>query len=192
MALSEKLKNLTVKNLKPAKYNPRTITGARLEKLNQSLNTFGDLSGIVYNIKTGLLVSGHQRIKTLGNIKTKIVQSPFTDAFGTVSIGHVEAKTENGVIKIPFRAVNWSSTREKAANIAANAHGGNFDKEKLALVLADLENVKEFALDIVGLDPLTIKSLKIGTDDMPPTKEFKEFGSDLKTEHECPKCNYKW
>jgi hypothetical protein len=196
-----KLIDLTVAKLRPAKYNPRTITDSRLNKLSQSLDTFGDLSGVVFNIRTGNLVSGHQRMKTVGKSPSKIVQKEHKDDKGTVSVGHIDVKTKNGHIKIPFRAVDWDIRKEKAANVAANAHGGAFDKEKLTLVLADLENVKEFDLDIVGLDPLTLKSLR--TKDALPTSAgntsgdsgrhaFKEYGEDIVTKHECPKCHFRF
>lgn len=186
----------TAADLRPADYNPRTITAARLGKLNRSLTTFGDLSGVVFNIRTNTLVSGHQRMKTLDGCKTRIVQTEFVDEFGTVAIGHVEAKTKEGIVKIPYRAVDWNIKREKAANVAANAHGGNFDKDKLALVLADIEDVKEFDIEVVGLDPLTLKSLRIKDDGSGGAAnkavEFKEYGEDLETTCTCPKCGYSW
>ena len=138
-------------------------------------------------------------MKTIGEAQTKIIQHEHKDALGTVSVGHIEVKTQEGVIKIPFRAVDWNIKREKAANVAANAHGGNFDKEKLALVIADIEDVKEFDIEVIGLDPLTLKSLRLPKGDEVPGKnsgasrgEFKEFGADLETTCQCPKCGYKW
>lgn len=185
--------------LKPARYNPRSISSSRLTKLNQSIGLFGDLSGVVFNVRTGNLVSGHQRMKTLKDSKAKIVQHAHTDECGTVSVGHIEVKTKSGIMKVPYRAVDWHIKREKAANIAANAHGGEFDKAKLSLVLADLEDVKEFDIEAIGLDPLTIRSLRLPKDDGAPgpnsgasRKEFKEYGEDLETAHECPRCHYKW
>lgn len=188
---------LTVKQLKGAKYNPRTITTARLGKLQESISTFGDLSGVVFNIKTGVLVSGHQRMKTIEGLDSKIVQKPHTDKLGTVAIGHVVAKSKKGnEIRIPYRAVSWDLNREKAANIAANAHGGVFDKDKLAMVLADLGNSKTFDLDIVGLDPLTLKSLgrAAAKEGGKPITDFKEYGADIAddSKHECPRCKYRF
>lgn len=188
-------KDITVKELRKAKYNPRTITKERLGKLGDSLSTFGDLSGVVFNIKTKTLVSGHQRLETVRDVETKIVQKAHKDKLGTVATGYIEAKTKKGLIRIPYRAVDWDLNREKAANIAANAHGGNFDKDKLAMVLADLEKSKKFNLDIVGLDPLTLKSLRIKDED--PKKgavtSFREYDADsVTTEHTCPRCSYTW
>lgn len=180
----------SVSDLKKAKYNPRSITAARLSKLQDSINTFGDLSGVVFNVKTKTLISGHQRMSSIDQKKAKIVQKPHTDKHGTVAVGHIEAPGPKGVIRIPYRAVEWDINKEKAANIAANAHGGTFDKEKLRMVLADLEN-KKFDIELTGLDPLTLKSLKPPKGDE-PKKEFESYGSDIETEHSCPKCGYSW
>lgn len=193
--LNKALVGLTTKKLKGAKYNPRSITTKRLGDLKKSMATFGDLSGVVFNIRTKTLVSGHQRLTTLGKAETKIVQTACVDKLGTVSTGYVQAKTEKGSIRIPFRAVDWDITKEKAANIAANAHGGNFDKEKLALVLADIEKSKSFDIEIVGLDALTLKSLRLPKDGKAsPITKFKEYGTDLadNEKHQCPKCQYKF
>ena len=201
MSTMSTLKTLTIKQLRPAKYNPRTITESRLKKLMHSVNTFGDLSGVVYNVRTGNLVSGHQRMKTISKTESKIVQKDHKDKLGTIAIGHIESKGKDGVaVQIPFRAVDWDLNREKAANIAANAHGGDFDKDKLALVIADLEKNDVFDLDAVGLDPLTLKTLKLpkmkdverGKNAAADRDKFKEYGADLHTDHECPRCKYRW
>jgi hypothetical protein len=196
--LNAALVGLTTKKLRGAKYNPRTITKQRLGALKDSMATFGDLSGVVFNIKTKTLVSGHQRLTTLGDAETEIVQHPDVDALGTVSSGYIKAKTGKGTIRIPFRAVSWDVSKEKAANIAANAHGGNFDKDKLKLVIADIERSNKFDIESIGLDPLTLKSLRLpkitgqGAVANAPAKEFKEYGTDLAddSKHVCPKCHY--
>ena len=57
------LKNID--DLKPASYNPRKISKKAFEGLEVSLKKFGDISGIVWNKRTGNLVSGHQRVAKL-------------------------------------------------------------------------------------------------------------------------------
>ena len=73
--MSKVVKVKSLKDAKPAKYNPRKITEDRLEKLKKSIESFGDLSGVVINNRTGSIVAGHQRIKTLGDKKTCVVLS---------------------------------------------------------------------------------------------------------------------
>ncbi len=47
-------------DLRPAHYNPREITAEAAEGLRHSLVEFGDISGIVWNQRTGNLVCGHR------------------------------------------------------------------------------------------------------------------------------------
>lgn len=198
---------LTIKDFRPAKYNPRTISDKRLGELSKSYDILGDLSGIVFNQRTKTTVSGHQRLKSLKGKQTKVETHPHKDAYGTVAVGyvHVRDTKKNKTFKIPLRIVDWSSSKmEKAANIAANAHGGEWDKEKLAVVLADLQDGK-FNVELTGLDPITIRSLRLPEKEEKDSKGktisgpssnkkvFKDLDEDsVETEHQCPRCKHKF
>lgn len=142
----------TVASLTPADYNPRKITKAQLEGLGRSMRRFGDLSGIVKNLTTGNLVGGHQRVKHFdASWEIELISHAGTgkilDSVGTVA---------HGLIHTPFglwtyRQVRWTLAQEKAANIAANAHGGSFDMQALRGVIADLQTAGE-DLTITGLE----------------------------------------
>lgn len=198
---------LTIKDLKEAKYNPRVISEKRLDNLHLSMTTYGDLSGVVFNKKTQNLISGHQRLKRLRgkDVKTKIVTKPVKDAFGTVAEGHIVAKTASGEIRIPLRIVDWSDKKsEMAANIAANAHGGDFDRTKLGAMLEKLDAGKSFDVNVLGIDPLSLRGLmpKMPTldskgreidNDGEGKESFQEFGEDsFEFEHCCPKCKFQF
>ena len=105
-----------LKDLKPAPYNPRSITPEELAALRRSMEDFGDLSGIVFNTKTSHLVSGHQRISNLQEGEVVLVDES-TDDKGTVGYGYIES---DGT-RWPVRFVEWNKTWEKAANVAANS-----------------------------------------------------------------------
>lgn len=188
----------TLKDLQEASYNPRTISDKKLENLKQSIGEHGDLSGVVFNVKTKTLISGHQRLKTIRRkgVRTKIDTHPVKDEFGTVAVGYIIALTETGTVRIPYREVSWSNRRaEKAANIAANAHGGDFDREKLSELLVDLAEDKSFNMDLLGLDPLTVKTLMPpmpNVEDGEEEESFAEYDADsFEFEHQCPKCGYR-
>lgn len=193
---------MELKDLKGADYNPRVITDKQLKNLGRSMSRYGDLSGIVFNKRTKTLISGHQRIRTIreSGYKTKIVTKPVSDTYGTVSEGYIAVKTEEGVIRIPFRVVDWKDKKaEKAANIAANAHGGDFDKTKLSILLEELAKDKKFDVDLIGLDPLTVRTLMPKLPDMESSgskgskDSFTEYdGNSFEFECECPKCGYQW
>lgn len=189
-------KDWRVSDFKGADYNPRYITEGRLKKLQKSMETFGDMSGVVFNRRTNRLVSGHQRLKTLEGAKTKVITKPYLDKHGTVEMGHVEAITDRGLIRIPLRIVDWSNDKvEKAANIAANSHGGEFDKDKLRLVLRDIE-VKTFDIELLGLDPLTLQTLIIPDSDgktFEQSDDFPEYDDrSFEFECACPRCGYQF
>lgn len=135
----------TLKSLKPAAYNPRKITMQQLKMLKNALEEFGDLGGIVYNRRTDRLIGGHQRCKVLPKDApieiTKTYDQPTRT--GTVSEGYIVIDGE----RFSYREVDWDETKEKAANIAANAHSGDWEIEKLEEVLKDIAN-SDIKIDI--------------------------------------------
>jgi len=112
----------TLKDLKPAQYNPRSITPEALSGLGYSLQEFGDLSGIVFNTQTGNLVCGHQRVKAL------------QEKYGNAAIVNNAIKANGHAF--PIRLVEWPYQKELAANIAANSPTiqGDFTEELNALL----------------------------------------------------------
>jgi hypothetical protein len=136
----------TVKNLSPAPYNPRKITEKQLVMLKKSMVEFGDLSGIVKNVKTGNLVGGHQRVKNL-DPSWPIVSKPHIDKTGTVALGYIE--TPSG--RWSYREVDWPEKKEAAANIAANQHGGEFDMPKLKEIILTLDT-GDMDMELIGFN----------------------------------------
>lgn len=98
--------NLTLKDLKPAPYNPRTIDDLSMDALKTSLHEFGDISGIVWNKRTGHLVCGHQRLEALKQKYPKLSMK------GNSLLA--------GRKRFDVRVVDWDEKKEKAANVAAN------------------------------------------------------------------------
>jgi len=139
---------MKVKDLKPAGYNPRKISPEKLAALKKSLEEFGDLSGIVFNVRTQTVIGGHQRIKNM-DPTWKIIKKPQTDKTGTTAAGYVE--TPHG--RLTYREVDWPEIKEKQANIAANKHGGEFDDELLADLLKEIKT-EDTLLDfsLIGFD----------------------------------------
>ncbi len=143
--------------LKPAPYNPRKIEAKALDGLAASVAEFGDLSGIVWNKRTGHVVAGHQRIKAL-------------KAKGATFDGQTNAYVL-GKARFPVRVVDWSDTVERAANITANnPHiAGDFTAE-----IDDL--LKELEADFDGFADLNLGELlgaggATDPDDVPEHRE---------------------
>lgn len=126
---------MRIKDIKPASYNPRTITDEKLAALGRSMREFGDLSGIVMNIRTGNLIGGHQRIKHF-NQSWPVKKRKHTDEMGTVALG--EVVTPFGAWS--YREVDWPKEKEIAANISANQSGGVFDEPALRDLLIEIND----------------------------------------------------
>jgi len=203
-----KISPKTMADLKAASYNPRSITDRQLDAMVKSYMKFGDLSGITMNVRTGNLVGGHQRttiFKKHGK-KSSIVKKPYSDKYGTVSVGYVDVVVKrdgnSSVIRIPYREVKWDADTEKAANIAANAAGGDFDLVKLGKVLKELED-RKFSIEDVPIDPwMHRKSIAMfesnnrrAAEGVDQDGEFAVISPDAveaSLEHCCPKCGHRW
>lgn len=147
---------MKVQNLKPWDRNPRRITDEKLNQLQKSMIEFGDLSGIVYNRTTERLVGGHQRTKMLPPDAEVIVDRTYDTPtkVGTVAEGYVLLDGE----RFTYREVVWDEIRETAANLAANTHGGEFDKALLAehVLFLDQNNVD---MDLIGMNSVELEEL---------------------------------
>lgn len=136
--------------------NPRKITTPQLRMLGKSMAEFGDLGGIVYNRKTDRLVGGHQRTTIIERDENAAIELTeeltAPDSKGTVAWGWI---VSNGV-RFSYREVMWDETRERAAMIAANKHGGMWDDEKLKELVMQLADVDP---DLIGMSDDEITEL---------------------------------
>lgn len=170
---------MNVSDLKEALYNPRKISDDQLVALKKSMFEFGDLSGVIVNVRTGRVVGGHQRIKGL-DLAWPIKKEPCTDKVGTVALGYIE--TPSG--RWQYREVDWPEKKEIAANLAANKHGGAFDIPKVKDLITEIDD-GEFDLDLTGFLQPEIKIMF----DFEVEKEEPGSGSgDVK---KCPECGGK-
>jgi len=104
-------------DLKAYPRNPRDIDEASIGALKTSLARFGDIAGITWNRRTGFLVSGHQRVRSL--------KEEHGDLLSIIDGAIV---TPDGA-RFEIRVVDWDEDTEKAANVAANNPllAGTFD-----------------------------------------------------------------
>lgn len=112
----------------PADYNPRKDLkpgDPEYEKLKRSLEEFGYVEPVIWNKTTGRVIGGHQRLKILLSM---------------------------GMDEIECVVVEMDEDKEKALNIALNKISGDWDKEKLALLITDL-NAADFDVSLTGFDP---------------------------------------
>jgi len=135
--------------------NPRTITDAQLAALKQSLEVFGDLGGVVKNKKTGRLVGGHMRVRTLdASWPIRIEERLTPDKCGTVARGFID--TPYG--EISYREVDWTEEVEAAAMVAANQHGGEWSDAALKEILIGLDDGSGL-IELSGFDTTDLSGL---------------------------------
>lgn len=125
-------KNVT--ELLPAEYNPRKNLkpgDAEYEKLKRSITEFGYVEPVIWNQTTGRVVGGHQRLKVLQDM---------------------------GMTEIDCVIIEVSEEKEKALNIALNKISGDWDTDKLALLITDLQG-SDFDVSLTGFEPAEIDAL---------------------------------
>ena len=142
-------------DLIPAGYNPRKDLkpgDAEYEKLKRSIEQFGYVEPVIWNKTTGFVVGGHQRLKVL---------------------------LDMGITEVECVVVEMDAEKEKALNIALNKISGEWDKDKLALLIADLQGA-DFDVSLTGFEPAEIDSLfkdaqqsKVKDDDFDVEAELK-------------------
>ena len=128
------IESIKAELLTPARYNPRKDLkpgDAEYEKLKKSLEEFGYVEPVIWNRTTGNVVGGHQRLKVLLSM---------------------------GMTEIDCVVVELSEEKEKALNVALNKISGDWDKNKLALLIADLQGA-DFDVSLTGFDPAEIDDL---------------------------------
>ena len=129
--LIEKMKT---ENLLPADYNPRKDLkpgDEEYEKLKRSIEQFGYVEPVIWNKTTGRVVGGHQRLKVL---------------------------IDMGINEVDCVVVEMDENKEKALNVALNKISGEWDKDKLALLITDLQ-AEDFDVSLTGFDAAEIDDL---------------------------------
>lgn len=131
-------------DLKENPKNPRRIDKHDFNLLVETMKEYGDLSGIVFNRRTGQLVGGHQRkqaFNKMGGQKNVIITENFEvpNKQGTVALGYVNVDNE----QFAYREVDWDAGREASANIAANRIQGQFDLDLLAQVNYEISQLDD-------------------------------------------------
>lgn len=128
------IETIKVERLLPADYNPRKDLkpgDAEYEKLKRSIEQFGYVEPVIWNKATGRVVGGHQRLKVL---------------------------LDMGITEVECVVVEMDEEKEKALNIALNKISGEWDKDKLALLISDLQGT-DFDVSLTGFEPAEIDAL---------------------------------
>ena len=144
------IEKLKTEQLIPADYNPRKDLkpgDPEYEKLKRSIERFGYVEPVIWNKTTGNIVGGHQRLKVL---------------------------LDTGISEVECVVIEMDEEKEKALNIALNKISGEWDKDKLALLITDLQGA-DFDVSLTGFEPAEIEDLFDATN----KKDVKEDDFDI-------------
>ena len=121
------IEKINVSKLNPAKYNPRKDLkpgDAEYETLKRSIEQFGYVEPVIWNKATGRVVGGHQRLKIL---------------------------VDSGLTEVDCVVVELSEENEKALNVALNKISGEWDTDKLTMLISDLQG-SDFDVSLTGFE----------------------------------------
>ena len=96
-----------------------------------SIEQFGYVEPVIWNATTGCVVGGHQRLKVLQDM---------------------------GMTEVDCVVVELDVEHEKALNVALNKISGEWDNDKLALLIADLQGA-DFDVSLTGFEPAELDDL---------------------------------
>lgn len=130
MTATPQRETVEIKKLKRAKYNPRKISKKELQKLTESIKTYGLVQPIVVN-KDYTIIGGHQR---------------------------VEACRQLGVTDVDVYRLDLNGDDEKTLNLALNRISGEWDDAALHTLLQDLAEKNRLAL--TGFDVKELEKLR--------------------------------
>jgi DNA modification methylase len=128
------IEKIQTERLIPADYNPRKDLkpgDPEYEKLKRSIEQFGYVEPVIWNKTTSHVVGGHQRLKVL---------------------------LDMGITEVECVVVEMDAEKEKALNAALNKISGDWDKDKLMLLIADLQGA-DFDVSLTGFEPAELDAL---------------------------------
>jgi hypothetical protein len=159
--------------IKMADYNPRRITPEARHKLEENLEKCGLMGGIVWNLTTGNLVSGHQRIAIMDKRNKYKADDPKTD------------------YDVWVTKVEMGEKEEKEQNVFLNNQSamGFFDDEKLKSLMANINFSeatgfsKKNQISLFGTTELTDKEYeKIALAVSEQTQQYKAMSQNKGSE----------
>lgn len=142
------MKQYNINELLPADYNPRkelTPDDREYQKIKTSIETFGYVDPIIIN-KDKTIIGGHQRLNVLRDL---------------------------GYTDIDVIEIDIDKTKEKALNVALNKISGEWDIDKLGLLLNELKT-DNFDLDITGFDADELDGILFNVDELDDTFDLKD------------------
>jgi len=159
---------IDIDKLEPAYYNPRKDLkpgDVEYEKLKRSIQEFDLVEPLVWNKRTGRLISGHQRLKVL---------------------------KELGYTQVEVSVVDLDETKEKLLNLALNKIKGEWNVELLKDILLELDT-GDFDIELTGFDYDELEEMMTAIYQKFKNVEIDlEKFEDERFKYCCPKCGFRF
>jgi DNA modification methylase len=117
------IEHVPIGDLRPDPFNPRRISDAELEALTRSIREFGLVDPIIGRRDDRTVIGGHQRLLAARRL---------------------------GFASVPVIFVDLSPEQAKLLNLALNKISGDWDRELLARLLADLSEAPDVDVTLSG------------------------------------------
>ena len=137
------LDKIKITDIVPAEYNPRKISDDDFIKLSNSIGEFGLVDPIIINLKNNKIIGGHQRYKVV----EKMNDFDEDVELNLIRLGDVGWCFMDTHLKVV------DEDCEKALNLALNKISGDWDFEKVNIILDELE-LNDFDISLTGFNEL--------------------------------------
>lgn len=170
-----------LEDLRPYNRNARTHSPEQIEAIAASIREFGWTNPVLAEINgSGLIAAGHgRRLAALKLYEAgEVIRLPDGRELPAGTVPAIDC-------------AGWSDAQRRAYVLADNqlALGAAWDEGLLKLELGELKEEDGFDLSVIGFSSEALE--KMFTVVVPPG-QFPSFGEGIETEHECPRCHYKW
>ena len=146
-------RKIKIADLIPASYNPRKKLkpgDKEYQKIKNSITEFGYVEPVIVNSDM-TIIGGHQRVSVLSDL---------------------------GYEEIDCIVIDIDKQKEKALNIALNKITGEWNKELLADLIADLQD-SDFDVSFTGFEPPEIEQLFNSVHDKKVTEDDFDIDAEL-------------
>ena len=164
---AQQIEQIPVADLIPYARNARTHSEQQVAQIAGSIQEFGFNNPVLIDGQNSI-IAGHGRVLAAQRLKLETVPC--------------------------IRLTHLTDAQRRAYVLADNriALNSGWDEAMLSVELSEL-HADELDLGLLGFDALELeKSLHVEAGPQEPPQDFKEVDEGIETEHECPKCGYKW
>lgn len=145
---------MDISKVKRCRYNPRSMSSSARDGLRESMEDFGDISGICINSRTDNVFAGNHRFDEIAKKygRSKLVLTLLEDEWYSLDVSG--GKTTG----FKVRVVDWDLEKEQLANIVANNDliTGEYNTSLQPLLKKIKLSVPKVKMDSLRVSPMVL------------------------------------